>query len=104
VSVLSGSGLVFATRINFPHRHCGDSEIPGTVNSSSTDISALSGSGYPPTLLQRTSSTFVPDLALLDALVAHQFGRDESYNGHLCDIGDQSKMTHVGSGVCTAPD
>jgi hypothetical protein len=32
-------------------------------------------------------------LALLDALAAHQFGRDASHNGHLSYVGDQSKMT-----------
>jgi hypothetical protein len=41
-------------------------------------------------------------MARRDALAAHQFGRDESYNGHLSDVGDQSKMTHSGSGVCIA--
>jgi hypothetical protein len=35
-------------------------------------------------------------LALLDVLAAHQFGRDESYNGHLSDVGNQSKMTQSG--------
>jgi hypothetical protein len=37
VWVLSGNGLMFATRIFFPHRHWGNSEKPGTINRSSAD-------------------------------------------------------------------
>ena len=32
-------------------------------------------------------------LALLDALAAHQFGRNARYSGHASDIGNRSKMT-----------
>jgi hypothetical protein len=37
------------------------------------------------------------ELALLDVLAGHQFGRDEGYSGHASDIVNWTKMTQTGA-------